>query len=106
MPGIFTLARRNVRACGTIVLGFWGDVKGFWSRIFRIAEDFQDCWRGIDCCAGDHFSLSEAGFAGFWGDFQDGRGAANRCVFGRVFDRCLNCDFWDIEDGLWASFQF
>ena len=41
-----------------------------------------------------------------WGDFQDGRGDANRCVFGRVFDRCLNCDFWDYGDGLWASFQF
>ena len=43
MPGIFTLARRNVRSDGTIILGFWGDVKGFWSRIFRIAEDCQDC---------------------------------------------------------------
>ena len=72
MPGIFTLARRNVRGCGTIVLGFWGVVKGFWSRIFRIAEDCQDCWRGIDCCAGDRLSLSEAGFAGFGGIFGMG----------------------------------
>ena len=41
-----------------------------------MAEDFQDCWRGIDCCAGDRFSLSEAGFAGFWGIF--GMGGATR----------------------------
>ena len=73
MPGIFTLARRNVRSDGTIVLGFWGVVKGFWSRIFRIAEDCQDCWRGIDCCAGIIFRCLKqdlqdlGGFSGWEG---------------------------------------
>ena len=44
------------------------------------------CW--ADCLAG----------FGILGDFRDGRGDANRRVAGRVFDRCLNCDFW----GGWA----
>ena len=64
-----------------------------------MAGDCQDCWRGIDCCAGIIFRCLKRDLQDF-GDFQDGRGDANRCVFGRVFDRCLNCDFWDIGDGL------
>ena len=47
--------------------------------------------RWADCLKQDLQDLR--GFSGWEGD-------ANRCVFGRVFDRCLNCDFWVF--GGWA----
>ena len=54
-----------------------------------MAEDCQDCWRGID---GDSFGRGWI----FGGIFWEGR--REQMVFGRVFD-CLNCDFWDLGMG-------
>ena len=69
MPGIFTPARRNVRSDGTIVLGFWGVVKGFLEQDFQDGRGFSGLLARDRLLCGDHFSLSEAGFAGFWGIF-------------------------------------
>ena len=35
-----------------------------------MAEDFQDCWRGIDCCAGIIFRCLKRDLQDF-GDFLD-----------------------------------
>ena len=49
MPGIFTLARGKVRSGGTIVLGFWGDVK-----VFR-----KDELLGMRCLNCDFWDLGD-----------------------------------------------